>query len=278
MECEWTEAQHERLAGLDAQQEVLSKRFSGTLERDQMFVQLSRELAAAGRERLKGFRDGVREPSLCRLGESLGKALEKEGFCRVVTPTIISRSMLGKMTIDESHDLYSQVFWLDRNKCLRPMLAPNLYSVSKDLLRLWEPPVRVFEIGSCFRKESQGNTHLNEFTMLNFVEWGIEKEKRGERLRFLADVVMQAAGLPGYRFEEENSVVYGDTLDVMCGGVEAASGAMGPHVLDGAWGIDSTWVGMGFGLERLLMLKNGGRNVKSYGRSLSYLDGISLKL
>jgi phenylalanyl-tRNA synthetase alpha chain len=182
------------------------------------------------------------------------------------------------MTIDEDHELFSQVFWLDDKKCLRPMLAPNLYYISKDLMRLWEKPVRIFELGSCFRKESQGNNHLNEFTMLNLVEWGLPEETRQERLAELATIVMQAAGIAEYHIEQTSSVVYGDTLDVMAGDIELGSGAMGPHFLDGKWGIASTWVGIGFGLERLVMVKEGGQNVRSTGKSLSYLDGVRLNI
>jgi len=42
--------------------------------------------------------------------------------------------MLEKMTITSEHPLSKQVFWLDYNKCLRPMLAPNLYYLLRDQL------------------------------------------------------------------------------------------------------------------------------------------------
>ena len=93
-----------------------------------------------------------------------------------------------------------------------------------------------------------------------------------------ARLVMEAAGLPDFQLETEQSVVYGDTTDVVCQGIEVASGAEGPHFLDGKWGITSTWTGLGFGLERLLMLKRGGRNVKGYSKSISYLDGTRLNI
>ncbi len=73
---------------------------------------------------------------------------------------MITKGNLAKMTITVDSPLVEQVFWLDNNKCLRPMLAPNLYSMMKDLQRIWGDPVRIFEIGPCFRKESQGKYHL----------------------------------------------------------------------------------------------------------------------
>ena len=43
------------------------------------------------------------------------------------------------------------------------MLDPNLYILWRDLVRLWYKPIRIFEIGTCYRKESQGAT-LNRFS------------------------------------------------------------------------------------------------------------------
>jgi phenylalanyl-tRNA synthetase alpha chain len=143
------------------------------VEREAAFKQVELLLVNEGKRRLNKLRNETRRPELCELEARLVDALTGTGFVQVTTPVILSRKLLEKMTITDEHALFSQVFWLEENKCLRPMLAPNLYYILKDLLRLWEKPVRIFEIGSCFRKESQGNNHLNEFTMLNLVEWDL---------------------------------------------------------------------------------------------------------
>ena len=65
---------------------------------------------------------------------------------------------------------------------------------------------------------------------------------------------------------------------VSADGLELGSGAMGPHPLDHAWRITDTWVGLGFGLERLLMTVRGGNSIGKMGRSLAYLDGITLNI
>jgi phenylalanyl-tRNA synthetase alpha chain len=149
----------------------------------------------------------------------------------------------------------------------------------KDLLRLWQKPVRIFEVGPCFRKETEGARHAPEFTMLNLCEFGRPEEGRRERLEQLAALVMKTAGIVNYGLESGTSAVYGNTLDVVSDdGLELASGAMGPHPLDRAWKIVDTWVGIGFGLERLLMAAEGGRNLSRYTRSIAYLDGIRLNL
>ncbi|WP_425059600.1 Aspartate--tRNA(Asp) ligase [Sporomusa carbonis] len=278
MPLSWTDIQKRRLSELNSTEAQKNMVFSTETERDAAFKKQEALLIHAGKKRLNELRNEKMRPSLCNLETRLVEILTKNGFVQVTTPVILAKNLLAKMTIDDEHALYSQVFWLDEKKCLRPMLAPNLYYILKDLLRLWEKPVRIFEIGSCFRKESQGNNHLNEFTMLNLVEWGLPAEKRHERLAELAKIVMQAADISQYRLEQTSSVVYGDTIDVMYGGIELGSGVMGPHFLDGNWGMSGPWVGIGFGLERLVMVKEGGQNVRSVGKSLSYLDGVRLNI
>ena len=96
----------------------------------------------------------------------------------------------------------------------------------------------------------------------------------------LAALVMDSAGIHNYRMVSEDSAVYGSTLDVVsdADGLELGSGAMGPHPLDRAWRITDTWVGIGFGLERLLMAAEGGSHLSRFGRSISYLDGVRLNI
>jgi len=278
----WSEVQLRRLKELDAAPDEQGLQFDGAAERDRAFHLLETGLIRNARSHLKELREKYLRPALCRLESALVETLTGRGFVQVVTPTIMSRAHLAKMTIDEKHPLYSQVYWLDKDKCLRPMLAPHLYYVLKDLLRLWENPVRIFEVGSCFRKESQGAQHSSEFTMLNLVEMGLPADQCRPRLEELAALVTHAAGLEKYTLETETSAVYGETIDVVvetpAGKIEIGSAAMGPHPLDAAWKITVAWMGIGFGLERLLMVKEKSPNLAKMGRSLSYLDGIRLNI
>jgi phenylalanyl-tRNA synthetase alpha chain len=276
----WSDVQKRRLKELDAAPEDRYVQFEKENERDKAFQQLEKKLIKRARFRLKELHEIQRRPALCRLESALIETLTAEGFVQVTTPTIMSGSHLAKMAIDKNHPLYSQVYWLDKDKCLRPMLAPHLYYVLKDLLRLWEKPVRIFEVGSCFRKESQGSRHSPEFTMLNLVEMGLPEDQCQARLEELAAVVTKAAGLKRYHLETEDSAVYGQTIDVKAGEhkIEVGSAAVGPHPLDLPWRITEAWVGIGFGLERLLMVKENSQNLARMGRSLSYLDGIRLNI
>ena len=276
----WTETQLTRLKELEADEKDQGRGFESERDRDKNFQSLERKLVQSGRDKLEELRNTHRRPRLCRLESRLTKVLIDNGFVQVTTPTIMSRGLLAKMSIDDHHPLASQIFWLGKDRCLRPMLAPHLYFVLKDLLRLWERPVRIFEIGSCFRKESQGAQHANEFTMLNLVEMGLDSKVRQNRLEELAALVTQAAGVDDTIFQSESSAVYGETIDILDGRnrLELGSAAMGPHVLDNAWKITDTWVGIGFGLERLLMVAEGSHNLGSVGRSISYLDGVRLNI
>jgi pyrrolysyl-tRNA synthetase-like protein len=274
-----TPAQKNRLIELGEDAGNLSFLFRDAEECNRFFQKKEESLIKRNRERLLTLIQNRKRPLLCALEETLAAALRAEGFLQVATPAIISKKMLSRMTIDDSHPLNSQIFWVDKNSCLRPMLAPNLYDISKKLISISTLPLRIFEIGSCFRKESKGKSHLVEFTMLNMVEWGLKEEDRVERLKQLARITLHAAGISDYQIIEEDSAVYGKALDIVdVHGLELASTSMGPHKLDAAWKISCTWVGLGFGLERLLMSRERTRNIHRYARSLSYLDGACLAI
>ncbi len=276
----WTETQSRRLMELDASESDLDKRFKTAGERERVFQKLEKDLVNNLRARLNAFRENRRRPGLCRLESKLVGLLIDHGFVQVSTPIIMSGGLLAKMSIDAAHPLNSQIYWLGENKCLRPMLAPHLYYVLKDLLRLWEKPVKIFEVGPCFRKESKGSLHSSEFTMLNLVEMGLPPETRDRRIRQLGGLIMAAAGVSHFDFEIVNSEVYGNTIDIVAGKdrMEMGSAAMGPHPLDRPWKITETWVGIGFGLERLLMAAEKTNTLSKVGRSLAYLGGVRLNI
>ncbi len=280
MDLNWTDIQRKRLVELDADATTLNRTFDDTDQRNRAFQTLEKERVAAHRRHLEDLRSGHRRPRLCRLETTLTETLVSHGFVQVSTPVLMSRGLLAKMSITADHPLSQQVYWVDRDQCLRPMLAPHLYYVIKDLLRLWTKPIRIFEVGTCFRKETDGAKHAAEFTMLNLCEFGLPEDQRQQRLEHLAALIMDGAGIHRYRLESETSAVYGSTVDVVSDtdGLELGSGAMGPHPLDRAWRITDTWVGIGFGLERLLMTAEGGTNLSRFGRSISYLDGIRLNI
>ena len=280
MSIAWTDIQRTRLIELAADDSNINKQFDTPVDRDKAFQSLEKQLVKAERQKLQDLRDGHRRPGLCRLESRLVEVLVQNNFVQVTTPTILSKGLLAKMSIDDDHPLTSQIFWLGDDKCLRPMLAPHLYFVLKDLLRLWERPVRIFEIGSCFRKESQGSQHSNEFTMLNLVEMGLAEDQRQARLEEMAALVTAAAGVDDYIIQTESSAVYGETIDILAGEgrLEIGSAAMGPHELDKAWHVTDAWMGIGFGLERMLMIAEKSRSLARMGRSLGYLDGIRLNI
>jgi pyrrolysyl-tRNA synthetase-like protein len=280
LQTKWTEIQQARLIELAADDAELARQFENAPARDKTYQQLEKQLVKVQRQKLQDLREGPRRPKLCRLESRLTEVLIQNNFVQVTTPTILSKGLLAKMSIDDDHPLASQVFWLGKDKCLRPMLAPHLYFVLKDLLRLWEKPVRIFEVGSCFRKESQGAQHSNEFTMLNLVEMGLAEDQRQPRLEEMAALVTAAAGVDDYIIQTESSAVYGETIDILAGEdrMEIGSAAMGPHVLDQAWQVTDAWMGIGFGLERMLMIAENSRSLGKMGRSLGYLDGIRLNI
>jgi len=276
----WTDIQSKRLKELGADPEAMFTLFDTSQERNRSYQALEKRLVKWEKARLDEFLTSQLQTKLYRLECCLTDVLNQQGFSRVTTPMIISKAQLAKMSIDKAHPLFDKVFWISEKQCLRPMLAPNLYRIMYELARLGKRPIRFFEIGSCFRRESDSAQHNNEFTMLNLVEMGLPLEDRNERLKELGQLIVDAAGLKDFAFEQESSRIYGDTIDVVCGTnrLEIASGAMGPHRLDSAWRITETWVGWGFGLERMVMVTEGDDSIGKWSKSLAYLDGIRLNI
>jgi pyrrolysyl-tRNA synthetase-like protein len=278
LQVTWTPTQKQRLIELSAPLKLQSRAFSDTSERNTTFLSVVKKLIEKNKENLHAVETLSHRPMICELENKLINALIEHSFVLVRTPIIISKASLIKMSIDDRQDLFKQVFWIDKNKCLRPMLAPNLYTLLQKLSRLWKKPILIFETGPCFRKDSEGKYHMKEFTMLNLVELGIPMQLRSERLKEFADLIMGTVGISNYRLVQNKCNVYGDTIDVVAGELEVASGVSGPHTLDSNWGIIDPWVGIGFGIERLALVKGGYQNIGHVGRSLSYLEGIRLNM
>ena len=280
MTFQWSTTQIRRLKELNASASQQGVAFETSSGRDAAFQRLAGELVQRERRRLAEFRIRFLRPRVCRLESRLTEMLTGRGFVQVNTPVIMTRGHLAKMAITAEHPLFKQIYWIERNYCLRPMLAPHLYCLLQNLLRLWEKPVRLFEVGPCFRREGRGAQHAAEFTMLNLVEAGLPLDEREGRLRELAAWVAESAGLADYRVAPTHSEVYGDTIDILAGErrLEVGSAAMGPHALDKAWRITDTWVGIGFGIERLVMASENLDSLGRIGRSLAYLDGIRLNI
>jgi phenylalanyl-tRNA synthetase alpha chain len=274
----FTATQRQRLRELSADPQTVERVFASAAERDAHFKGTENDLTTTGRRHLAEVRAGERAPLILALEQELRQALIAAGFVQMSTPVIIGRDSLEKMGIDHAHPLRQQIFWLEDGRLLRPMLAPNLYTLLRRLGRIWSRPFGIFEIGTCFRRDSQGSRHLNEFTMLNLVELGLPEEACAARLTELAALVMTAAGITDYELSRTHSEVYGEMLDVEVHGTEVCSAASGPHPLDGNWGVTEPWVGLGFGLERLVAARQGYANIERAGRSLSYFDGVRLNI
>ena len=278
----YTVTQSERLNELNCSIDEQDREFETKEERNEHFRKLEKELTRYARNDIFDLLESRHITKYRITGNKMADWLMEEGFTEVITPTIISRDSLKKMGIDSGSQFLDQVFWVDGKHCLRPMLAPNLYVEMRELLRITKKPVKIFEMGSCFRKESQGAQHLNEFTMLNLVELAAVKD--GEQLAELERLAlnaMEALGLKEgeYEFVQEDSEVYGKvSFDILINGMEVASGSYAPHFLDANWGVFDTWVGIGFGIERLTMALDKGRTIKRYGRTLSFIDGEPLNI
>ncbi len=277
---QFTEEQVRRLNELGVETALLEQEFQDNQSRNRFFQKKEQELVTIQHKRLDELYENERRPFILSLEEKIAAALRAEGFLQVHTPIIMTKKRLEKMGVFKGSIMEKQVFWIDERRCLRPMLAPNLYEYMIELGRLRPRPIRFFEIGPCFRRETQGQKHANEFTMLNLVEMGVPKELtlRDQLLKW-GKTVLDTAGIKGWKLASEDSTVYGETDDFVDeNGMELGSSAIGPHPLDVEWGVTDNWVGIGFGMERLTMSATNENNLAKAGRSLSYINGIRLHL
>jgi pyrrolysyl-tRNA synthetase len=261
---------------LDRVEALLSPEDKISLNTEAMtFKELESELLARRKGDLQQIYADERENYLGKLERDITKYFVDRGFLEIKSPILIPAEYVERMGIDNDNELSKQVFRVDKNFCLRPMLAPNLYNYLRKFDRVLPDPIKIFEIGPCYRKESDGKEHLEEFTMLNFCQMGSGCTR--ENLEALIKEFLDYLEID-FEIIGDSCMVYGDTLDVMHGNLELSSAVVGPVPLDREWGIDKPWIGAGFGLERLLKVMHGFKNIKRAARSESYYNGISTNL
>jgi pyrrolysyl-tRNA synthetase len=264
-----TKSQIDRLEGL------LSPKDEISLNSGKSFRELESELLSRRKKDLQQIYAEERENYLGKLEREITKFFVDRGFLEIKSPILIPVEYIERMGIDSDKELSKQIFRVDNSFCLRPMLAPNLYNYLRKLDRALPDPVKIFEIGPCYRKESDGKEHLEEFTMLNFCQMGSGCTR--ENLESIITDFLNHLGID-FKIVGDSCMVYGDTLDVMHGDLELSSAVVGPIPLDREWGISKPWIGAGFGLERLLKTMYDFKNIKRAARSESYYNGISTNL
>lgn len=239
------------------------------------FEELEAELVARRKAEFVDIYENSREHMLAKLERDISAFLISKGFIEIKSSILIPEEYILRMGIDKDVELSKQVFRTDDGQCLRPMLAPVLYNYLRRLDKIVPDPVKIFEIGPCYRKESDGSSHLEEFTMVNFCQMGSGSTR--ENLVQLIDEFLTHLGI-SYEIEGDECMVYGATVDVMHGDLELSSAVVGPVPMDMDWGIDKPWIGAGFGLERLLKAKHNFKNIKRGSRSEFYYNGIHTNL
>ncbi|MDQ1275118.1 MAG: pyrrolysyl-tRNA synthetase [Euryarchaeota archaeon] len=260
---------------VDRLETLLSPKDEISLNTTMPFRKLESELLVRRKGDLQRVYTDERENYLGKLERDITKFFVDRGFLEIKSPILIPAEYIERMGIDSDTELSKQVFRVDKNFCLRPMLAPNLYNYLRKLDRVLPDPIKIFEIGPCYRKESDGKEHLEEFTMLNFCQMGSGCTR--ENLEALIKEFLDYMKID-FEIVGDSCMVYGDTLDVMHGDLELSSAVVGPVPLDREWGIDKPWIGAGFGLERLLKVMHGFKNIKRASRSESYYNGISTNI
>jgi pyrrolysyl-tRNA synthetase len=267
---EFTQNQKDRILSLLGPDEMIS--FS---KDKRSFEELESTFKIQRKKDLLLMYETNRENLLGKLERTITKFFVDMGFLEIKSPILIPFEYIERMGIGEDKKLSEQIFRVGDDMCLRPMLAPGLYRFLYRFDNVLPEPTKIFEIGPCYRKESDGNSHLEEFTMLNFCQMGLNSTR--QNLEYLIEDFLGFLDIE-YELVSNSCMVYGDTIDVMHKNMDLSSAVVGPVPIDMDWGIDKPWIGAGFGLERLLKVKHNLKNIKRAARSDSYYNGISINL
>lgn len=267
---EFTQSQKNRILSLLGPGEMISFK-----KEKRSFKEIESTLLTQRRQEMRLMYEDSREDLLGKLERTITEFFVDRGFLEIKSPILIPFEYMERMGVGEDKKLAEQIFRVDDNMCLRPMLAPGLYNYLRKFDNVLPDPIRLFEIGPCYRKESDGKSHLEEFTMLNFCQMGSRCTR--ENLEYLIEDFLEFLGID-YEIVSDSCMVYGDTIDVMHKDLELSSAVVGPIPMDMDWGIDKPWMGAGFGLERLLKVKHNFKNIKRASRSESYYNGIGTNL
>jgi pyrrolysyl-tRNA synthetase len=267
---EFTQSQKNRILSLLGSGEMISFK-----KEKRSFTEIESTLLTQRKQELRLIYEEDRENLLGKLERTITEFFVDRGFLEIKSPIMIPFEYMERMGVGEDKKLAEQIFRVDENMCLRPMLAPGLYNCLRKFDNVLPDPIRIFEIGPCYRKESDGKSHLEEFTMLNFCQMGSRCTR--ENLEYLIEDFLEFLGID-YEIVADSCMVYGNTIDVMHKDLELSSAVVGPIPMDMDWGVDKPWMGAGFGLERLLKVKHDFKNIKRAARSESYYNGISTNL
>lgn len=267
---EFTQTQKSRIISLLSPNEMIS--FS---KEKRSFAELESSLLIQRRKDLRDMYEDSRENMLGKLERTITGFFVDMGFVEIKSPILIPFEYMERMGVGEDKELSKQIFRVGDNMCLRPMLAPCLYNFLRKFDNVLPDPIRIFEIGPCYRKESDGGNHLEEFTMLNFCQMGSRCTR--QTLESIIKDFLDFLDIE-YELVGDNSMVYGATIDVMYKDLELSSAVVGPVPMDMDWGINKPWIGAGFGLERLLKVQHNFKNIKAVARSESYYNGITTNL
>jgi pyrrolysyl-tRNA synthetase len=266
----FTQSQKDRIVSLLGPDEMIS--FS---KEKRSFQELEVTLINKRKEDLREVYEDSRENLLGKLERQITEFFVDRGFMEIKSPILIPFEYMERMGVGEDTKLSQQIFRVDENMCLRPMLAPGLYNYLYKFDKVLPDPIRIFEIGPCYRKESDGKSHLEEFTMLNFCQMGSKCTR--ENLILLIQDFLDFLNIE-HEIVSDNCMVYGETIDVLHKDMELSSAVVGPIPQDIDWGINKPWMGAGFGLERLLKVMHNFKTIKRAARCENYYNGISTNL
>ena len=129
---------------LDRLEALLSPGDKISLNEGLSFGKLESELLARRKGDLQRIYAEEQENYLGKLERDITKFFVDKGFLEIKSPILIPAEYVERMGIDSDNELSKQVFRIDKNLCLRPMLAPNLYNYLRKFDKVLPDPIKIF--------------------------------------------------------------------------------------------------------------------------------------
>jgi len=177
--------------------------------------------------------------------------LESYGYEEMMIPVIQKSEIFSKKVGDENQNMmYNFKDAGDRNLCLAPEYTAVIQTLVKDRFK-FDKDVKLFYIGECFRGERPQSGRWRQFTQFGVEILNPSKDYSDELLEIAKKMIELVTTNYEVNLDVTRGLDYykeGKGFEIACPALGAAKQICGGGAYDGG-------IGMGLGVDRILMCK-----------------------